>query len=157
MCDAWFYRGLCGVCVCVRVRVCRREGNGVLFSFVLSSHCVQVKSVAVLAIVILTVVNCCNVSYGTIVQNILAVLKFGSMSLVIILAVANLIGGKGMETVEKNFSHPFRIQSLQDIFNGEQEVDIVELLFSVFSIFLNVGSATVASMWAYDGWMDITW
>jgi basic amino acid/polyamine antiporter, APA family len=88
----------------------------------------EIKIVAITSIVLLTVINCFGVKLGAIVQNILTVIKIGTLAIVALLGVfygtfSNLLSSSVSNSSLIQMSGPF-------------------------------GLALVAVLWAYDGWIQ---
>jgi APA family basic amino acid/polyamine antiporter len=91
-----------------------------------------IKAVAVLSIVGLTVLNCLGVQLGVLTQNILTLIKMALVALLILIGFV-LPGGS-----PANFSPVWPNASLT-------------------SLIAPFGVAMVAALWAYDGWIEITY
>ena len=91
-----------------------------------------IKSVAILSIVALTVLNCLGVKPGTVTQNVLTLIKIGLVAALIITGFV-LPGGSAA-----NFEPLWPAASLG-------------------SLITPFGIAMVAVLWAYDGWIEITY
>ena len=91
-----------------------------------------IKSVAILSIVALTVLNCLGVKPGTVTQNVLTLIKIGLVAALIVIGFV-LPGGSAA-----NFEPLWPAASLG-------------------SLITPFGIAMVAVLWAYDGWIEITY
>src|SRR5881396_3281748 len=91
-----------------------------------------IKSVAILSIVALTVLNCLGVKPGTVTQNVLTLIKIGLVAALIVIGFV-LPGGSAA-----NFQPLWPAASLG-------------------SLITPFGIAMVAVLWAYDGWIEITY
>jgi APA family basic amino acid/polyamine antiporter len=91
-----------------------------------------VKAVAIGSIVVLTALNCLGVKFGSYVQNILTVVKMAALGGLI--AVSFALGHGGLEKIPA----------------AGPGVPFTKLLSSL-------GLALVAVLWAYDGWVEITY
>ena len=91
-----------------------------------------IKSVAILSVVALTVLNCLGVKPGTVTQNVLTLIKIGLVAALIVIGFV-LPGGSAA-----NF-HPLWPDA------------------SLGSLIAPFGIAMVAVLWAYDGWIEITY
>ena len=91
-----------------------------------------IKSVAILSIVALTVLNCLGVKPGTVTQNVLTLIKIGLVAALIVIGFV-LPGGSAA-----NFEPLWPAASLG-------------------SLIAPFGIAMVAVLWAYDGWIEITY
>ena len=100
------------------------------FFLPLDSH--AIKGVAILSIALLTGINCLGVRTGARTQNGLTLLKIGLVALLILLGFA-LPGGRAANFTPVWPRQPFAT------------------LISPF------GVAMVAALWAYDGWIEITY
>ena len=88
--------------------------------------------VAVLVIIILTVINCYGLKSGMLVQNLLTIIRIGS---ILIFVGAALIIGKMAGTI-----------SIKEIFS---------VTSVVWPGFKALGLALVAVFWTYDGWYSV--
>lgn len=93
---------------------------------------VALKAVAIGSILALTAVNCLGLKLGARVQNVLTLLKIGALAALVVLALA-LPGGS---------AEHFRPFLPEGGLSG---------LMGPFSV------AMVAVLWAYDGWIEITY
>ncbi len=89
-----------------------------------------INSVAIISIVVLTIINCLGVKSGAIVQNVLTLIKIGTLAIVAVLgifygSISNFASGGLVEIPLANMAGPF-------------------------------GLALVAVLWAYDGWIQTT-
>jgi len=89
-----------------------------------------INSVAIISIVALTMINCLGVKSGAIVQNVLTLIKIGTLAIVAVLgifygSISNFASGSLGEIPLENMAGPF-------------------------------GLALVAVLWAYDGWIQTT-
>ncbi len=89
-----------------------------------------INSVAIISIVALTMINCLGVKSGAIVQNVLTLVKIGTLAIVAVLGIfygssSNFSTGGLGEIPLANMAGPF-------------------------------GLALVAVLWAYDGWIQTT-
>ena len=91
-----------------------------------------VKAVAIGSIVALTALNCLGVKFGSYVQNILTVVKIAALGGLI--AVSFALGHGGLEKIPA----------------AGPDVPFTQVLSSL-------GLALVAVLWAYDGWVEITY
>ncbi|PYP22279.1 MAG: amino acid permease [Gemmatimonadetes bacterium] len=91
-----------------------------------------IKAVAVLSIIGLTALNCLGVKLGALTQNILTLIKMGLLTLLILIGFV-LPGGSAA-----NFSPVW------------PDVPLTGLIAPF-------GVAMVAALWAYDGWIEITY
>ena len=91
-----------------------------------------IKSVAILSIVAPTVLNCLGVKPGTVTQNVLTLIKIGLVAALIVIGFV-LPGGSAA-----NFEPLWPAASLG-------------------SLIAPFGIAMVAVLWAYDGWIEITY
>lgn len=97
--------------------------------FVPLSH-VGISSIAIISIILLTMINSLGVKSGAIVQNILTIIKIGTLAVIALLGVffgsaANFSSIVGSEIPLAKMAGPF-------------------------------GLALVAVLWAYDGWIQTT-
>lgn len=91
-----------------------------------------IKLVAIGSIVALTVLNCAGVKPGTITQNVLTLIKIGLVAVLIVVGFV-LPGGN--------------VANFQPVWPGEPLSHLVTPF----------GVAMVAVLWAYDGWIEITY
>src|SRR5437763_2048850 len=91
-----------------------------------------IKLAAVLSIVALTVLNCLGVKLGAVTQNVLTLIKIGLIGALIAIAVA-LPGGSVANFAPVRYGAPLAHQIAP------------------------FGVALVAVLWAYDGWIEITY
>lgn len=91
-----------------------------------------VKAAAMGSIVILTVINCFGVKLGAVVQNVLTFLKLAAVGGIVVAAIA-LSGGS--------------VANLTPFWPSESFASLIGPL----------GVAMVAVLWAYDGWIEITY
>ena len=89
-----------------------------------------ISSVAIISIILLTLINSLGVKSGAIVQNVLTIIKIGTLAVIALLGVffgssANFSSTTGIEMPLANMAGPF-------------------------------GLALVAVLWAYDGWIQTT-
>src|SRR5436309_164837 len=91
-----------------------------------------IKAVAVVSIVALTALNCLGVRLGAITQNVLTLIKMGLLA-VLIVAGFVLPGGS--------------VANLSPLWPPAP----------VGSLIAPFGVAMVAALWAYDGWIEITY
>ena len=90
------------------------------------------KAVAISSIVALTVINCLGLKLGARVQNVLTLLKMGALGALVVSAVV-LPGGSA--------------QHFRPFLPAESMLGLA----GAFSV------AMVAVLWAYDGWIEITY
>ena len=90
----------------------------------------EIKLIAIASIVILTMINCLGVKSGAIVQNILTIIKIGTL---VIVALLGIWGGS-----VSNLTAP----------------DTVSIPGT--GMIGSFGLALVAVLWAYDGWIQTT-
>lgn len=88
------------------------------------------KGIAIISVVLLTMINIRGVKFGSSVQNIFMVLK---MLPIILILVAGLVMGE---------QHP-------DFFSIPGETP------SFFEILSMIGFAVIATLWAYEGWVNL--
>ncbi len=93
---------------------------------------VGIKLVAIVSIIVLTVINCLGVRSGAVVQNILTFVKMGVLAALVILCFI-IKGG-----------------TLLDVFSSSAQVSPTHMIGTL-------GMALVAILWAYDGWIEITY
>ncbi len=93
---------------------------------------IQMKLIAVFFVVLLTIVNIRGVKQGSIVQNIFTI---GKLLPIGVILIAGLLLGKESPDLTK--------------------LPITEDGFNFFTIFGMVGFATVATLWAYEGWTNL--
>ena len=91
-----------------------------------------VKLAAIGSIVILTLINCLGLRVGALTQNVLTVLKMGSLAAIILLGL--LLSGGSMA----NWAPLWPAGG-------------------VASVAVQIGPALVAVLWAYDGWIESTY
>jgi APA family basic amino acid/polyamine antiporter len=91
-----------------------------------------VKVAATGSIVILTLINCLGLRVGAVTQNVLTVLKMGSLAAIVLLGL--LLSGGSMA----NFA---------PLWPADGAV----------SVAVRIGPALVAVLWAYDGWIESTY
>src|SRR5437870_11958726 len=91
-----------------------------------------IKAVAIVSIVALTVLNALGVKLGVLIQNVLTLVKIGLLA--VLIAVGFVVPGGHLE----NFSPVWPDTPLGS-------------LISPF------GVAMLAALWAYDGWIEITY
>jgi APA family basic amino acid/polyamine antiporter len=89
-----------------------------------------IRAVAIASVVVLTAVNCFGVRLGATIQNIFTLLKIGALSALVALAFA-----------------PSGAGGLSPIWPGE----------SVGRLAGPFGLAMIQVLWAYDGWIEITY
>jgi len=107
-------------------------GFATYVGFFLPLGAAGIKAVAILSIVALTVLNCLGVKPGTVTQNVLTLIKIGLVAALIIIGFV-LPGGSAA-----NFEPLWPAASLG-------------------SLIAPFGIAMVAVLWAYDGWIEITY
>ncbi len=90
-----------------------------------------IKLVAILSIILLTFLNCLGVKLGARVQNTFSFLKVGAL-LVLVLACFFLSGGT--------------VQRFQPLFHSDNT-----------HFWGPFGMAMIAALWAYDGWIEVTY
>jgi amino acid transporter len=91
-----------------------------------------VKVAAIVSIVILTLINCLGLRVGALTQNVLTVIKMGSLAAIVLLGL--LLSGGSMA----NFAPLWPADG-------------------VVSVAARIGPALVAVLWAYDGWVESTY
>ncbi len=91
----------------------------------------SIKIVAIASIVLLTLVNCFGIKLGALLQNGLTFFKIGS--LLLLASLSFWLSNGSPETVSRIFSLPSQGISLSGLV-----------------------AAMVAVLWAYDGWIEIT-
>src|SRR6058998_764879 len=91
-----------------------------------------IKSVAILSILALTVLNCLGVKPGTVTQNVLTLIKIGLVAALIVIGFV-LPGGS--------------VANFEPLWPDA----------SPGSLIAPFGIAMVAVLWAYDGWIEITY
>src|SRR3989441_1123699 len=91
-----------------------------------------IKSVAILSIVALTVLNCLGVKPGTVTQNVLTLIKIGLVAALIVIGFV-LPGGN--------------VANFEPLWPDA----------SPGSLIAPFGIAMVAVLWAYDGWIEVTY
>ena len=91
----------------------------------------SIKIVAIASIILLTLVNCFGIKFGAILQNGLTFIKICSLLLLVFLSFWLSDGSSG--TVTRILSSPSQVIPLS-----------------------GVVAAMVAVLWAYDGWIEIT-
>jgi len=92
----------------------------------------EIKAIAILSIMLLTVVNCFGVKLGAWTQNGFTFLKMGALLALVVLSFARRGGAFA------NFSPMLPSQSFSSLIGP-------------------FGLAMVAALWAYDGWIEITY
>jgi len=107
-------------------------GFATYVGFFLPLGAAGIKAVAILSIVALTVLNCLGVKPGTVTQNVLTLIKIGLVAALIVIGFV-LPGGSAA-----NFEPLWPAASLG-------------------SLIAPFGIAMVAVLWAYDGWIEITY
>lgn len=107
-------------------------GFATYLAFFLPLSAVGNKVVAILSIIILTTINCFGVKAGAIVQNLLTFLKIGMLGAFVVLGFI-IKGGTFYDSGSSN-AH-----------------------FFSSNIVGSIGLALVAILWAYDGWIEITY
>ena len=107
-------------------------GFATYVGFFLPLGAAGIKAVAILSIVALTVLNCLGVKPGTVTQNVLTLIKIGLVAALIVIGFV-LPGGSAA-----NFEPLWPAASLG-------------------SLITPFGIAMVAVLWAYDGWIEITY
>jgi len=93
---------------------------------------VEIKIVAILSTVVLTTLNCFGLKLGAWTQNVFTFLKMAALAGIIALSFV-LKGGAA-----ENFTPFFPAQSFSSLLGP-------------------LGLAMVAALWAYDGWIEITY
>ena len=107
-------------------------GFATYFGFLVPLSGAGIKAVAILSIAALTVLNCLGVKPGTLTQNTLTLIKIG---LVVGLTVVGFVlPGGGAEHLQPLWPEA-----------------------SFASLIAPAGIAMVAVLWAYDGWIEITY
>src|SRR5438477_10382296 len=91
-----------------------------------------IKAVAIVSIVALTVLNALGVKLGVLIQNVLTLVKIGLLA--VLIAVGFVVPGGNLE----NFSPVWPEAPLG-------------------SLIAPFGVAMLAALWAYDGWIEITY
>src|SRR5881392_2296036 len=91
-----------------------------------------IKGVAIVSIVALTVLNALGVKLGVLIQNVLTLVKIGLLA--VLIAVGFVVPGGNLE----NFSPVWPEAPLG-------------------SLIAPFGVAMLAALWAYDGWIEITY
>ena len=91
-----------------------------------------IKNVAILSILALTVLNCLGVKPGTVTQNVLTLIKIGLVAALIVIGFV-LPGGS--------------VANFEPLWPDA----------SPGSLIAPFGIAMVAVLWAYDGWIEITY
>jgi APA family basic amino acid/polyamine antiporter len=91
-----------------------------------------IKIVAIVSIIVLTVINCLGVRSGAVVQNILTFLKMAMLAALVVLCFV-IKGG-----------------SLLDVASSSTQISPTQMVGTL-------GMALVAILWAYDGWIEITY
>ena len=107
-------------------------GFATYFGFFVPLADAGIKAVAVVSIVALTALNCLGVRLGAITQNVLTLIKMGLLA-VLIVAGFVLPGGS--------------VANLSPLWPPAP----------VGSLIAPFGVAMVAALWAYDGWIEITY
>jgi len=92
----------------------------------------EIKIVAMLSTVLLTTINCFGLKLGAWTQNVFTFLKMAALAGIIVLSFV-LKGG-----AVENFTPLFPAQSFSSLLGP-------------------LGLAMVAALWAYDGWIEITY
>jgi len=92
----------------------------------------EIKIVAMLSTVLLTTLNCFGLKLGAWTQNVFTFLKMAALAGIIVLSFV-LKGG-----AVENFTPLFPAQSFSSLLGP-------------------IGLAMVAALWAYDGWIEITY
>src|SRR5213079_1899370 len=105
-------------------------GFATYFGFFVPLSGAGIKLVAVLSIVALTVLNCLGVRLGAITQNVLTLIK---MALLVVLIVAGFV------------------------LPGGSVANLSPLWPPAGGLIAPFGVAMVATLWAYDGWIEITY
>ncbi|MDZ7360799.1 MAG: amino acid permease [candidate division KSB1 bacterium] len=93
---------------------------------------IEIKLVAMLSTVALTTINCFGLKLGAWTQNVFTFLKMAALAGIIVLSFV-LKGGAA-----ENFTPLFPAQSFSSLLGP-------------------LGLAMVAALWAYDGWIEITY
>jgi APA family basic amino acid/polyamine antiporter len=93
---------------------------------------IEIKIVAMLSTVALTTINCFGLKLGAWTQNVFTFLKMAALAGIIVLSFV-LKGGAA-----ENFTPLFPAQSFSSLLGP-------------------LGLAMVAALWAYDGWIEITY
>jgi APA family basic amino acid/polyamine antiporter len=91
-----------------------------------------VNIVAMFSTIVLTTLNCFGLKLGALTQNVFTFLKIGALFAIIVLSFI-LTGGSSA-----NFTPLFPAQSFSNLIGP-------------------LGLAMVAALWAYDGWIEITY
>lgn len=91
-----------------------------------------IKIVAIVSIIVLTIINCLGVRSGAVVQNILTFLKIGMLAALV--ALSFIIKGG----------------TLLDVGSSSAQISPTQMIGTL-------GMALVAILWAYDGWIEITY
>src|SRR2546421_4555756 len=111
-------------------------GFATYFGFFVPLADAGIKAVAVASIVALTALNCLGVRLGAITQNVLTLVK---MALLVVLIVAGFVLPGGSVATLSPLWPPASAGT------------------SVGSLIAPFGVAMVAALWAYDGWIEITY
>lgn len=96
----------------------------------LNAH--EIKIVAMLSTILLTTINCFGLKLGAWTQNVFTFLKMGALAGIMV--VSFVLPGGAVE----NFTPLFPAQSFSSLIGP-------------------LGLAMVAALWAYDGWIEITY
>lgn len=92
----------------------------------------EIKAIAIASIIFLTAINAVGILFGVAVQNFMTLLKIVSLGILIIIPIV-LPGGS--------------VENFKPLFSGESP----DHLIGAF------GLATIAVLWAFDGWIEITY
>src|SRR5438132_3586507 len=107
-------------------------GFATYLGFFVSLGGAGIKAVAIASIIALTVLNCLGVKPGTITQNALTLIKMGVLAALIVIGFV-LPGGS--------------VANFRPVWPEG----------SFGSLIAPFGTAMVAALWAYDGWIEITY
>jgi len=107
-------------------------GFATYLGFFVSLGGAGIKAVAIASIIALTVLNCLGVKPGTITQNALTLIKMGVLAALIVIGFV-LPGGS--------------VANFRPVWPEG----------SFGSLIAPFGTAMVAALWAYDGWIEVTY
>jgi basic amino acid/polyamine antiporter, APA family len=91
-----------------------------------------IKAVAILSIIALTLLNALGVKLGVLIQNVLTLVKIGLLA--VLIAVGFVVPGGSLENFSPVWPHA-----------------------PLGSLIAPFGVAMLAALWAYDGWIEITY
>lgn len=119
----------------------------------------QIKIVAVVAIVFLTLINIVGIKQGSIIQNIFTV---GKLIPIVIILIAGLLMGKESPDLSlmPRISNASSISDISDILDippspPSLPISIVGNDTSIASIMSMLAFSVIATFWAYEGWSNL--